>query len=139
MLSGRLLGYSGALVTALLSAALVDEGAEWLSNAGVLGGSATDMHQEMALPVALAAFALLVVLAGTIALRARSADRIAFDAMSSSERGAVRAQRSQCSRHRAGALAPGGFHDRGFGRATSTKRKEGGEMASRNLPEARPP
>ena len=50
MLSGRLLGYSGALVTALLSAALVDEAIEWLSNAGVLGGSAADVHQEMAAP-----------------------------------------------------------------------------------------
>ena len=86
MLSGRLLGYSGALVTALLSAALVDEATEWLSNAGVLGGSAADVHQEMAAPVALAALSLLAVLSIVTALRARAADRLAFHAASSYQR-----------------------------------------------------
>jgi hypothetical protein len=86
---GRSICYTGAVVSALLCAALVDEATELLANARILGGDAFDSHQEAVLPVALAGLALLLILGFAVAFQARSGDRRSCLAVSPLERIAV--------------------------------------------------
>jgi hypothetical protein len=66
LLSARAVRIWSAIVTALTSAAVVGGGVAALSNAGWLGGSARDTHEEGVAWFAVAAAALLTVLAAAI-------------------------------------------------------------------------
>jgi hypothetical protein len=66
LLSARAVRIWSAIVTAMASAALVGGGIAALSNAGWLGGSATDTHEEGVAWFAIAAAVLLSVLAACI-------------------------------------------------------------------------
>jgi hypothetical protein len=66
LLSARAVRIWSATITALASAALVGGGVAFLSNAGWLGGSATDTHEEGVAWFGIAAAVLLTVLAVSI-------------------------------------------------------------------------